>query len=144
MSNVASSASASVSDLSSVGDSISDYAQKVLEGVVPAIRWLASRALFTAALLVAEQEDMGLLDSYERQRARMQVELMRADPSAVNVNLRLSFPMFFSGAGKNQKDIAAEADEEEAKINDMEANAERALPVIHPFVDGRLKNVASK
>ncbi|KAJ6556564.1 Metallo-dependent phosphatase [Mycena vulgaris] len=122
---------------------VSDHAQKVLEGVVPAIRWLASRALLAAALLVADHEDMGFLDAYERQRARVEVELMRADPNTVNNNLRLSLPTFFAAQTQSKGDVSAKADEEDAKIDAMDADAEKALPVIHPVVDGRLKDVAS-
>ncbi|KAJ6553022.1 Metallo-dependent phosphatase [Mycena capillaripes] len=132
--------------LPNVSDSlpdVSDHAQKVLKGVVPAIRWLASRALLAAALLVADHEEMGLLDAYERHRARVEVELMRADPNTVNNNLRLSLPTFFAAQTQSRRDVSAEADEKDVKISAMEADAEKALPVIHPVVDGRLKDVAS-
>ncbi|KAJ7511422.1 Metallo-dependent phosphatase [Mycena galericulata] len=118
----------------------SDYAQKVLQGVVPAIRWLASQALFTAALLVADHQDIGLLDSYERQRARMEVALMRLDPRDVNINLRLSLRMFFTTQTRSMRQ--AEADKKETEINAAEADARKALPVIHPVIDGRLKDNA--
>ncbi|KAJ7824797.1 Metallo-dependent phosphatase [Mycena olivaceomarginata] len=132
--------------LPNVSDSlpdVSDHAQKVLKGVVPAIRWLASRALLAAALLVGDHEEMGLLDAYERHRARVEVELMRADPNTVNNNLRLTLPTFFAAQTQSRQDVSTKADEKDAKINAMEADAEKALPVIHPVVDGRLKDVAS-
>jgi 5'-nucleotidase len=132
--------------LPNVSDSlpdVSDHAQKVLKGVVPAIRWLASQALLAAALLVGDHEEMGLLDAYERHRARVEVELMRADPNTVNNNLRLTLPTFFAAQTQSRQDVSTKADEKDAKINAMEADAEKALPVIHPVVDGRLKDVAS-
>ncbi|KAF7344288.1 Metallo-dependent phosphatase [Mycena venus] len=121
---------------------VSDHAQKVLQGVVPAIRWLASLPLLAAALLVADHEDMGLLDAYERQRARVNVQLLRADPNTVNNNVRLSRPTLFAAQSQSGKDVTAKADEQDAKIDAMEADATKALPVIHPVVDGRLKDVA--
>ncbi|KAJ7270316.1 Metallo-dependent phosphatase [Mycena rebaudengoi] len=121
---------------------VSNHAQKVLEGVVPAIRWLASRALIAAALLVADHEDMEFLDAYELHRARVQVALMRADPHTVNNNLRLALPAFFSAQTQSRQNVSAKADEEDTKIDVREADAEKALPVIHPVVDGRLKDVA--
>ncbi|KAJ6526896.1 Metallo-dependent phosphatase [Mycena vulgaris] len=121
---------------------VSDYARKVLEGVVPAIRWITSQALFTTALLVADHEDMGFLDAYERQRARVGIQLMRADPNTVNNHLRLSLPTFFAAQPRSRGDVSAKADEEDTKIDAMDADAEKALPVIHPVVDGRMKDVA--
>ncbi|KAJ7854667.1 Metallo-dependent phosphatase [Mycena olivaceomarginata] len=111
--------------------------------VVPAIRWLASRALLAAALLVGDHEEMGLLDAYKRHRARVEVELMRADPNTVDNNLRLTLPTFFATQTQSRQDVSTKADEKDAKINAMEADAEKVLPVIHPVVDGRLKDVAS-
>ncbi|KAF8145139.1 Metallo-dependent phosphatase-like protein, partial [Mycena galopus ATCC 62051] len=121
---------------------VSEYARKVLGGVVPAIRWITSQALFTAALLVADHEDMGFLDAYERQRARVRIQLMRADPNTVNNHLRLSLPTFFAAQPQSRGDVSAKADEEDTKIDAMDADAEKALPVIHPVVDGRMKDVA--
>ncbi|KAF7354380.1 Metallo-dependent phosphatase [Mycena venus] len=121
---------------------VSDHAQKVLQGVVPAIRWLASRALLAAALLVADHEDMGSVDAYERQRARAEVQLMRADPNTVNNNLRLALPIFFAAQTQSRQDVSAKADEADTEIDAMEADAEKALPVIHPVVDGRFKDIA--
>jgi hypothetical protein len=85
---------------------------------------------------------MRYLDAYELHRARVQVALMRADPSTVNNNLRLALPAFFSAKTQSQRDVSAKADEEDTKIDVREADAEKALPVIHPVVDGRLKDVS--
>jgi hypothetical protein len=119
-----------------------DYAHKVLEGEESAIRWLASQPLVCAAIHTAEHEDVGLLDPYERQRAHMQAHLLRADPTDVDVNLRMCLPMLCDDISR--KDAIATADEKDAKINAMEEDAQKALPVIHPFIDGRLKDVAPR
>ncbi|KAJ3555668.1 hypothetical protein NM688_g2448 [Phlebia brevispora] len=93
------------------------------------------RVLFAAALAIADHEDIGLLDSYERHRARWIADLLR--DANVNINLRVNLSVF-----RTSDDTAAVADQEDAKVDAAEKEARRTLPVIHPVVDGRLKDVA--
>lgn len=109
----------------------SSATQQVLDTAAPTIKWLGSQRLVSAALKVAEFEDMGFLDPYERQRARMTANL-NISPAGLNFSLRMT-----SDAAKMKS-----AASDEMKAADEEAV--QSLPVIHPTVDGRLKNVAPK
>ncbi|KAG5220151.1 Metallo-dependent phosphatase [Salix suchowensis] len=109
----------------------SSATKQILDTAAPTIKWLASQRLVSAALKVAEFEDMGLLDPYERQRARMTANL-NISPAGLNFSIRMT-----SDAAKMKS-----AASDEMKVADEEAL--QSLPVIHPTVDGRLKNVAPK
>ncbi|EIN11144.1 Metallo-dependent phosphatase [Punctularia strigosozonata HHB-11173 SS5] len=125
--------------LSGAGDyvqSTTQAAKDAVQDAVVGIRWIASSLLFAAALAVADQEDMGLLDSYERNRARGLANLLRS--STVNINLRMNLR-----ALSVSDDPAALAEKEDAQVNAAEADAKKTLPVIHPVVDGRLQDVAA-
>ncbi|KAF7791785.1 hypothetical protein EIP86_002809 [Pleurotus ostreatoroseus] len=117
--------------------SIAHGAKETAHDPMVGIRWIASRALFTAALAIADHEDVGLLDSYEQSRSRQLARLLRS--ANISVHLQMNLPML-----KNSGDDAlAVADKVDAKVDAAEVGAKRALPVIHPVVDGRLKNVAT-
>ncbi|KAK1227919.1 hypothetical protein PQX77_009058 [Marasmius sp. AFHP31] len=133
----------SLSDVSSAVQSTQDLvqntAQSALDLGISTIRWVAAGMLLAAALAVADNEDMGLLDPYERVRTRAMASLLRASDS-VNINLRMNLSIF--RAADNEKDKKAAADAEEAKVDAAEKEAKKTLPVIHPIVDGRLRDVA--
>ncbi|KAL4266750.1 5'-nucleotidase family protein [Pleurotus pulmonarius] len=109
----------------------SSATRQVLDTAAPTIKWLTSQRLVSAALKVAEFEDIGLLDPYERQRARMTANLS-ISPAGLNFSIQMS-----SDAPKMKR-----AASDEMKVADEEAV--QSLPVIHPTVDGRLKNVGRK
>lgn len=88
---------------------------------------LTSADLYTAAFRVADQEDIGLLDPYERCRAR----LIRANSEELeSTDPRMKVPSL----GSLSTDTVIHAAEQEAM---------KHLPVIHPVIDGRLKNVSA-
>lgn len=91
--------------LSDTQELVHDTTQTVVDGLVPAVQWLIFSPLIIAAHILADFEDMGLLDCYERRRDRI--------------------------LGKD-----------EDKVNVADKDAKENLPVIHPVVDGRLKDVA--
>ncbi|THU84298.1 Metallo-dependent phosphatase [Dendrothele bispora CBS 962.96] len=122
-----------------VHDYVRSVAQQAADYVAPIAKWLPTQELVTAALKLAEHEDMGLLDSYERQRTRMTARLLRTDTIPRNVAMRMISPMRFSAANS---DAHASADDEEAKANAADEDAKKTLAIIHPAVDGRLKDVA--
>ncbi|KIK95089.1 hypothetical protein PAXRUDRAFT_407850 [Paxillus rubicundulus Ve08.2h10] len=125
-----------------VGDvvqKISDDANNVIDDfvqiTVPTLLWLASRELYSLALKIADREDMDFLDAYERQRTRRRAARSAfsggtgAPVEAISFSSRMS-----SVTSKN-------FDAEEDKIKAKEAEEEgKDLPVIHPVVDGRLKD----
>ncbi|PPQ85477.1 hypothetical protein CVT24_008704, partial [Panaeolus cyanescens] len=107
---------------------------------ISTIRWVASGLLLAAALAVADTEDMGLLDPYERVRKRHMARLLRTSES-VNIHLRTNLRSFRAVADSGVNEHAA-ADAEDAKVDAADADAKKTLPVIHPVIDGRLKDVA--
>ncbi|THU95171.1 Metallo-dependent phosphatase [Dendrothele bispora CBS 962.96] len=122
-----------------VHDYVRSVAQQAADYVAPIAKWLPTQELVTAALKLAEHEDMGLLDSYERQKARVTARLLRTDTIPRNVAMRMISPMMFSAANS---DARASADDEEAKANAADEDAKKTLAIIHPVVDGRLKDVS--
>ena len=86
---------------------------------------------------MAEFADIGLLDSYERQRSRMKSRIRQANPTLMNVASAVNTSLL-----RSRSFFAAAADDEDAKVDAAEADAKKTLPVIHPILDGRLKNVA--
>jgi 5'-nucleotidase len=123
--------------LSSVHGQVHSTAQKGIDAVAPAVKLFTSQRLFlSAALAVAEHEDMGFLDSYERQRARIMARRRRsAAPPTAGIQMGTMF-------AASRKAATSDADQEEARIDAAEVDAKKNLPVIHPVVDGRLKDVA--
>lgn len=97
-----------------------------------ALKCLASHRLVRAAISVAENEHVGLLDPYERHRARRRIGLLRASRGASTGG----------GARGAAAPASVNVDDEEAKVNAADEEAKGTLPVIHPVVDGRLKDVA--
>lgn len=127
-------------------DEAKDTGTQVIASGARALRWLSSQTLLSAAISVAEQEDMGMLDPYERQRVRMTISLLRSSPISIDVNLRMNMPVLTSfkalGAASVDANTQAAADEGEIKVKTAEAAAKKTLPVIHPLVDGRLEDMA--
>lgn len=149
-------------------DDLQDYvqvavdkaAQAATDAGAQALKWLTSQRLFSVARSVAEHEDVGLLDPYERQRARMSINLLRSAPISIDINVNMNLSMLRSAGvqaaaakaadakddsgvdAEPEKDLEAEAEEEEAKVEAAEKDAKGTLPIIHPIVDGRLKDVA--
>ncbi|KAF4573662.1 hypothetical protein EYR36_008180 [Pleurotus pulmonarius] len=109
----------------------SSATRQVLDTAAPTMKWLTSQRLVSVALKVAEFEEIGLLDPYERQRARMTANLS-ISPAGLNFSIQMT-----SDAPKMKR-----AASDEMKVADEEAV--QSLPVIHPTVDGRLKNVGRK
>lgn len=101
------------------------------------IRWIAAGILLVAALAVADNEDMGLVDPYERVRTRALANCLRTSES-VNINLQMNLAIHGAAYDEDKK---AAADAEDAKVDAAEKEAKDTLPVIHPVVDGRLKQV---
>ncbi|KAJ8094243.1 hypothetical protein PM082_006782 [Marasmius tenuissimus] len=132
-----SSAVQSTQDL--VQDFVQDTAQSALDLGVSTIIWVAAGMLLAGALAVADNEDMGLLDPYERVRTRATASLLRNSDSA---NINPGMNLFVSRAVDSDEDHKAAADAVDAKVDAAEKEAQKALPVIHPVVDGRLKDVA--
>jgi 5'-nucleotidase len=95
----------------------------------------SQRLFLAAALAIAEHEDMGFLDSYERQRARM---MARRQPGSLTAGINLQTGVLAA----SQKVATIDADKEEARVDAAEVDAKKNLPVVHPVVDGRLKDVA--
>jgi 5'-nucleotidase len=123
--------------LPNVGDYVPPEAREGVATAIKGVKWLTSQRLFSAALAMADFEDMGFLDAYERQRARITAGLLRAGPLSVDVHLRMNLGVF-----SKSQDTKAAADKEDAKVNAAEQDAKKTLPIIHPIVDGRLKDVA--
>ncbi|KIY73873.1 Metallo-dependent phosphatase [Cylindrobasidium torrendii FP15055 ss-10] len=132
-----------ISNVSSAVQSTQDLAQSTVQTAldlgISTIRWVAAGMLLAAALAVADTEDMGLLDPYERVRTRAMARLLRASDN-VNVNLRMNLAVLRGAASDEDKNTAADA--EDAKVDAAESDAKKTLPVIHPIVDGRLKDVS--
>lgn len=134
----------SISGVSSAVQSTQDLAQNTVQSAldlgISTIRWVAAGMLLAAALAVADTEDMGLLDPYERVRTRAMARLLRASDD-VNVNLRMNLATL-KRAAVGSEDNNTTADAEDAKVDAAENDAKKTLPVIHPVVDGRLKDVS--
>ena len=118
---------------------VQSYVQSVVGRVDSAVRSIVPepRAFVTAALGLAEFADIGLLDSYERQRSRMKSRIRQANPTLMNVASAVNTSLL-----RSRSFFAAAADDDDAKVDAAEADAKKTLPVIHPILDGRLKNVA--
>ncbi|KAF8837793.1 Metallo-dependent phosphatase [Paxillus ammoniavirescens] len=114
---------------------MSDGATNVIDDfvqiAVPTLLWLASRELYSIALKIADREDMDFLDVYEQQRARRRAARSASSAGAgvETMSLRMSMA--------TNKSVDAEDDKVEAKEAEEEG---KDLPVIHPVVDGRLKD----
>ncbi|KAJ8502019.1 hypothetical protein ONZ45_g11924 [Pleurotus djamor] len=113
-------------------DAIQKLSQKALDNVTPSVKWLASQRLVSAALQLAEFEDVGLMDPYERLRTRR--EAQRDQP---NVTAR------FAGASRTMATASiADGNNVNDAVNSAEKKAAETLPVIYPVVDGRLKDLS--
>ncbi|KAJ8514906.1 hypothetical protein ONZ45_g7602 [Pleurotus djamor] len=99
-------------------DAIQTLSQQALDSITPSVKWLATQRLVSAALQVAEFEDVGLMDPYERLRMRREARSSTATRSA-------------GGSSKV-----------EAVVNAAEKKAAGTFPVIRPVVDNRLRNIA--
>lgn len=119
-------------------DNAKRVAEEVGEGVRVGMRWFANRFLIGTASAVADREDMGLLDPYERIRARQRAP---ADDT-----MRMGLPMLGAQASDDNAavdtEVAAKVDAAKVDAARVDAAANEALPLIHPVVDGRLQDVA--
>ncbi|KAF8840348.1 Metallo-dependent phosphatase [Paxillus ammoniavirescens] len=117
---------------------VADGATEVIDDLVqiaaPTLKWFASRELYSNALKIAEREDMGFLDVYEKRRARR-----RAARSTVKAAAAARTEITSS---KTVIATAQNVDADEAKVEEGEEEV-KDLPIIHPIVDGRLKDAAA-
>ncbi|KXN90361.1 putative 5'-nucleotidase [Leucoagaricus sp. SymC.cos] len=127
--------------IEAVHDVVHDTAQAVVDTLIPAVQWLVSTPLIVASHLVADHEDIGLLDCYERRRTRILADLQRQAASGAS-DAQDTLSRLFSGNRQQPEASAKEADQEEAKVDAADKDAKENIPVIHPVVDGRLKDVA--
>lgn len=81
---------------------------------------------------MAESEDVGFLDSYERTRARIIAQRLGSPSGPIHANLRTT----------RSEDSVGVANQVENEAKVAKESVTKHLPVIHPVVDGRLKNVA--
>lgn len=102
------------------------------------LKWLTSHLLAAAVLNLAEKEDVGLLDPYERQRARMTVKLLRAARKSIDESRRMAA----LAAGGSMDSQTSEADKVEDTVEAAERDAKDTLPTIRPMVDGRLRDIS--
>lgn len=117
----------------------SDFiAQTAMDDMPSVVEWSTSQQLSSAALTVVDYEHMGLLDSYDRQRARETARLHRFGSLSMNTKSVAGYSLFSVPGG----DVTTDVDEEEATVAAAENDADKSLPIIHPVVDGRLKNIA--
>ncbi|KAF5384466.1 hypothetical protein D9757_006409 [Collybiopsis confluens] len=115
-------------------------ADTLLNAGISTIRWVATGMLLAAALAVADCEDMGLLDPYERVWARTVARRLREPNLATNTILRMNLSI--RNLSDSTQDNQTIADAEDKKVDAADKEAEKTLPTICPVVDGRLKNVA--
>ncbi|KAJ8501489.1 hypothetical protein ONZ45_g12136 [Pleurotus djamor] len=109
-------------------DTIQKLSQKALDSVTPSVKWLASQRLVSAAIHMAEFEDIGLMDPYERSRMRKEARRNLPHPTAR-----------FAGALKTT--ALPPPDDVDVALAAAEKQTAESIPVIHPVIDGRLKNI---
>jgi len=82
--------------------------------------------LFIAAMVVAEFEDLGLLDGYARQRARRLLAHRAQSSANVAHPPRIGLPML----GLLRPNAPSEVEQEESRINEEEKIAQKSLPKV--------------
>ncbi|KAG2140514.1 uncharacterized protein EDB93DRAFT_678815 [Suillus bovinus] len=99
-----------------------DLAEAIQQTVIASCMWVASTALQTFALRVAEHEDVNMVDGYERHRRGIEIE----------------------GTYCIQVVMRNEAWDNTVQEETKELKVEKDLPVISPVIDGRLKDLDGK
>ncbi|KIK93908.1 hypothetical protein PAXRUDRAFT_828526 [Paxillus rubicundulus Ve08.2h10] len=121
-----------------IADGATEVIDDLVQIAVPTLKWFASRELYSHALKIAEREDMGALDPYERRRARRRAarcNVRAAATSGTEVTSSKTVIVTSQNVTDADENDEAKAEEGEEEVKD--------LPIIHPVVDGRLKDAAA-
>jgi 5'-nucleotidase len=140
-----------LSSVSEVGRSLLDsipvhVTSETAGGPTTTPTWSSSQDFNSDAFKAADFEDIGFLDSYDRLRACRFGAARNTSPvsEAAGVSPGSTDIGLLSLSSPNNRAIkSTEVNSVDNYEKAMKKEAEKSLPVIHPVVDGRLKDVAA-